>query len=597
MTIIHRECVPDPAAVTVGTRAHAGANVGVIMLAFAVVALWGFSLSRSLFDPMGYDQALYQYMTERVMLGDRLYVDVWDQNGPGIIAIHWLCTLLIGREPVSLRIFDAGWQLLTLFALFALAVRDGRRYRAGWIACGLYILAYYTMGYVQTAQREGFAALPIVLMIHLLAGATSWRFARGFFIGVLGLFVFAIKPPLGLCFGAMWVYTVLLVWRQHRSSSSHPPIGPIGNAWMVTAGMTVGFLVASVTSAALVAQVGSLQALLNTLLRRDIPGYVQGPRLVQQALPTLFVGAGIAWLLTTGIWRRRYARSSHERTRLTMAALVISGLLLTAQMWPGWQLILIRFAGLWIPAMGAVQITFWRERSDIRLLSLLMLLTTSTVLILQGQFFLYHLPPVLVLAAFVAGMEITERWAELHKTDAAQGIWLAVCVGAAISLAVGPWWSTMTLPTRQPYVLAGTTLEDHYTSITKHKLSCPTYTTTIKTTRRIQELTGPNDPIGLLFHEARIYYFARRPTVYKLMAMQVVYSHMFADYMQAIRNRRPKVLIARIPESLRQSDDLQAVQAAVFDQVEGFFGPSGVAVRELYQVTERINDLCILQPR
>ena len=58
------------------------------MLAVLWLVVWGVSLSRSLFDPIGFDQAAWQYATERVMAGDRMYVDVWDQNAPGVIGVH-----------------------------------------------------------------------------------------------------------------------------------------------------------------------------------------------------------------------------------------------------------------------------------------------------------------------------------------------------------------------------------------------------------------------------------------------------------------------------------------------------------------------------
>ena len=78
--------------------------------------------------------------------------------------------------------------------------------------------------------------------------------------------------------------------------------------------------------------------------------------------------------------------------------------------------------------------------------------------------------------------------------------------------------------------------------------------------------------------------------------MQVAYRHMFGEYMQAIRDRRPKVVVARVPERLRGSTDTAAIQAAVFDATEAFFGPCGRVIREHYHLTSLIEDVCILQP-
>ncbi len=570
------------------TQTSTRVRTHVLIVALVVILAWAFSLSRSLFDPIGYDQAMYQYMAERIMVGDRLYVDVWDQNGPGIVAIHWISTYLVGRDPVSLRIFDAGWQFLTLVALFSLAARAGRRYLAGWLACGLYLLTYYSLGYVQTAQREGFTVLPILLSIHLVASRGTYQFTRGFLAGALGLFVFTIKPPMGLCFGALWLYAFSVGWRERKHG--HP-------TWPILAGMTLGFLATAGGGVALLSHLGSWQGFWGIITRRDIPGYIQGPRLIWTAFPLLAAGAGTIGLISLGLLHHRGNPTKHECARVSVIATILFGLLVTSQLWPSWQQILTRFIGLWIPALGSILICAWHDREEIWRLCLLMLLASCAALIAQGQFFSYHLPPMLAFAAYIAAIEIDDRIKTFHTESGGQHAWLSFCIAAIISLAVGPWWSTMSMVTKRPYVLSGTTLGDHYTSITKHKLSCPTYATTLKVAHRIQELTNENNPIASLMHEARFYYFARRPSVYKLIAMQEAYRHMFAEYMQAIRSRRPKVLVARIPEALRLSQDLQAIQAAVYTQTETFFGPPGTTIRELYQVVETIDDVCILQPK
>lgn len=608
----------DAASPVAGRRTkRRGLPSGALLAAAGFLAVWGFSLSRNLFDPIGYDQALYQYMAERVIAGERLYVDVWDQNGPGIVAIHWLSTHLVGSSPVALRVFDALWQVLTLVALIGLAVRDGRRWLAGWLAAGLYVLSYYSMSYVHTGQREGFAILPLLLMLHLLYSNASEAHGapdpsqcdsaktvpggwwRPFLAGALGLFIFMIKTPLGLAFGAMWLYLAAQAMQRRRAGPS---------VLVPLAGLTAGFMCAGGIAVALFMHMGSWDAFWGVLSRRDMPGYVLGPALIRSILPPLLAGcAGIGLLALVRQAGRRtfsseFAGSTQERAlvpgsrRWWVSAFFLFALLLSLRQWSEWRHVWTVFAGLWIPATGSILLSRWHERSGIWRLCLLMGVAVTGAVILQGQFFLYHLPPMLALAAYLAATEIADllRWPTDSVT--ARSAWASVCVACTVYLIVGQWWPTMSFVTAHPYVLANHSLSDHYVSITKHKLSCPTYATTERAAERIRELTSENEPMASLFHEARLYYCARRPSVHKLIAMQSVYQHMFADYMQAIRDRKPKVVVARVPQHLRQSDDLQAVQTAVFDEAEAFFGPPGRAIRELYQATELIDDLCLLQP-
>lgn len=594
---------------------------GALLAAVGFLAVWGFSLSRNLFDPIGYDQALYQYMAERIIAGERLYVDVWDQNGPGIVGIHWLSTHLVGSSPVALRVFDALWQALTLVALIGLAVRDGHRWLAGWLAAGLYVLSYYSMSYVHTGQREGFAVLPLLLMLHLLySHASEARGApdpsqcdsaktvpagwwRPFLAGALGLFIFMIKTPLGLAFGAMWLYLAVQAIQRRRAGPS---------VLVPLAALTAGFLCAAGIGVALFMHMGSWDAFWGVLSRRDMPGYVRGPALIRSILPPLLAGCAGIVLLGFGRQAGRHTFSSEFAgsigeidtfpfsrllsLRWCASAFFIFALLLSLRQWSEWRHVWMVFAGLWIPATGSILLSDWRERGEIWRLCLLMGVAVTAAVILQGQFFLYHLPPMLALAAYLAATEIADLLRRPRDSVTARSAWASVCVACVVYLIVGQWWPTMSFVTARPYVLANHSLSDHYVSITKHKRSCPTYATTVRAAERIRELTSENEPMASLFHEARLYYCARRPSVHKLIAMQSAYQHLFADYMQAIRDRKPKVVVARVPQHLRHSNDLQAIQAAVFDEAEAFFGPPGRAIRELYRATELIDDLCLLQP-
>lgn len=615
-----------------------GIRAGTFAVATVFMIVWVISLSRSIFDPIGFDQALYQYITDRVMLGQRLYTDVWDQNTPGIIGIHWLATVLVGRTPIALRVFDAVWQSATIAALVMLAVRDGRRWQAGWLAAILYVLAYYGLGYVHTAQREGFAVLPLLLAVHALAplpvvdDARRALAIRHGLAGVLCFCVFAIKPPLGLCFGVLWLMT-LVRWLAPLLRPAAPPLqngaSPLqqlcpGAALGETRresrfsiarlsesaeksalfSLSLGFIVSAALAVALVHRLGWWSGLWRTLTRQDVAGYIRGPQLIRESMSYLLAGAvGVAG--TTLITQVRRARS-HAGASLRLAhlaaplmgGLAVFGLLLTMQLWPEWQQTLLKTAGVLVPATGAMLLAHWGRRSRIWQMAALLALASLAAILWQGHFALYQFPPLLACAAYIAAVEFSERFPHFWELEKAGRLWTLVCLGAAIHLAVGTWGWTITLYGRSLYVLSDTTLTQHYTRVTANKPSFPTYETTSAAAGRVRELTQTNDPIVCLVDEPRLYYLAQRPPACPLLRTQICYSTMFPALFEAIGTQHPKVLLARLPDGARGTSDVKAAEAAVLAGLESDFGPSARVVREAYSLTEVVNgDLCILRPQ
>lgn len=537
----------------------------------ALALVWAASLSRSLYDPLGPDQGLYQYMTEQVMAGKRLYVDVWDQNGPGIIAIHWLSTKLLGPTPMSLRLFDGIWQAVTVLALTGLARRAGLSRTCGLIAGLLYVAGYYGMGYVQTAQREGFAVLPLLLMAHLTLEARG--FGRHFLAGALGLLVCAIKPPLGLCFGVLWLRAG---W--HSVFGQTPRF-----ARAALAGLTVGFILAGVLAGIWLEHVGGLLGFLRTLLRRDVEAYVSGPWMIRTILPACVAAAALAIVLALAV------RNGPRGWPVVVAA-GLACLLMTISRWPAWREQSVRYAGLWIPAAGAFVRQPWGGRSPAWRVGALLGGAALAAVVLQGQFFTYHFPPVLAFVAVIAA-------AELAAVPRQRSEWSAVCAACVAFLLAAAWWPTMTMINARPDVLAGRSVEEHYTAVTRHKPSCPTWQTSVRAAARVRELVPPGEPVACLLHDPRLLCLSRRPNVHRLICMQEAYSLLFREYMQFIRLRRPAVVLARVPEPLRGSDDRIAIERGIFTAAESFFGPHAGILRGQYELGEVIDDLALLRLR
>jgi len=587
-------------------RACAGSRSRVrgatIFLAVTFTLVWAFSLSRSLFDPIGYDQGLYQYITDRVLAGQRMYVEVWDQNTPGIIGVHWLSTRLIGRSPLALRLFDACWQLLTLAALVALGGRDRRQWSVGWLAATLYALAYYGMGYVHTAQREGFIVLPLLLAAHAVVpggftAARKWAtFAAHCLAGVMGLLAFAVKPPMGLCFGILWLRAVLHGWRARREGL---------RAWAGAAGMTAGFVAAAAASVALLVHLGWWGGCWAVLTRADMPGYIAGPGLVRDIIGPFLLGATVLAAALALIVKTAFAAGESSAApqhqvpqvlRAWVVGSIVLGLLITNHYWAGWRSLNTALIGLWLPAMGSLLVRFWSGRSTIWRVSLLMLLASWVAMVLQGKFFLYHCPPLFAFAGYLTANELADRFRRPVWQHRSAAVWTAVCLAATVHLATGYWWGKMTQQGSSPWVLAGTTLEEHYTRVTARKSRLPDYATVQEVARQVRVLTGQDDPIAVLFHEPRLYYFAQRPPVHRLIPMQPIFRHMFEDFFQGIDVKRPKILLAHVPDAVQPARDPSLVQPAVFDDLESYFGPSARLIRQNYRVTSVVNDVCILQP-
>jgi hypothetical protein len=131
--------------------------------------------------------------------------------------------------------------------------------------------------------------------------------------------------------------------------------------------------------------------------------------------------------------------------------------------------------------------------------------------------------------------------------------------------------------------------------VTRHKRSFPTYATPALAAERVRALTTATDPIACLIDEPRLYLLAQRPAAFPLLRTQDCYASMFADYIETIRERQPKVVLARVPEQVCGANDPAAVEEAVFDDLAQSFHPSAAELRPLYRAVEVIQEVCILR--
>jgi hypothetical protein len=144
------------------------------------------AIYRSLYTPLGLDQADFQYTAWAVHRGLRLYRDIRDFNGPVITEIHLFYQLLGGGDEARFRVLDCisntsiyfvlGLSLPTLASKRARGVPLSERVAWG-AATAVYLLCrYYTIWYWDIAQRETYFDLGLMLSLALQFEAQHrWR--------------------------------------------------------------------------------------------------------------------------------------------------------------------------------------------------------------------------------------------------------------------------------------------------------------------------------------------------------------------------------------------------------------------------------------
>lgn len=587
-------------------RADRGGQALIAEHALAVpfFAVWAFSLSRNIFDPPGFDQAFFQYCTDQILAGRTEHAPFWFTNAMGPLLFHVLATLLFGAVPMAMRLMDLVWQIPVFAGFVWLGGRD-RRWAVGWLAATLYALVYYGMGYVHTGQREGLAVMPMMILAHLAVtptGSSRSSPARTFLLwmvgGLAGFLAFSIKPTLGAAFGAIWLYVLIEAVRA-RSVQRQGRLAPIG-------GLTLGFIGSASLAAAICLGTGLWSGWGDAigLGRAMPPGYCEGPDCVRRLWPYMVQAFGLlaagamAWLVMS---RRSVGGDLRRLARRVpvpwVVALTVFGLLALHHKWPASRSLFTEPFGVLIPALGGMFALAWRERSPAwRACALLMAASALSVLI-QGKFFVYHMLPLFAFGSYLSADELVRGFDTLPEGSRRRQVWLGVCLAGVCHLAFCQWFYKMTFHTASPYVLAGTTLDEHYTGVTRHKRRYPAWGTTVAVARYVRERTSPDEPIVCLFRYPRLYYLARRPVTHPLISVNGWFRHLFPEFLGEIKHQRPRIAIARVPRHLRGMSDKEAATAGVFAEVESLFGEQASFLRDRYRLSAVMDDVAILERR
>jgi hypothetical protein len=89
--------------------------------------------------PLETDECNYAYIGARLLAGDRLYVDVWDHQPPGIFALFAVVIALFGDAPEVFRWTAVAASLGTMGLIFAI-VRRAAGHLAAYLAAGVFAL-------------------------------------------------------------------------------------------------------------------------------------------------------------------------------------------------------------------------------------------------------------------------------------------------------------------------------------------------------------------------------------------------------------------------------------------------------------------------
>ena len=119
--------------------------------------------------PLENDECNYAYFAQRLLAGDRLYVDLWDHQPPGVYALLVPPTALFGSAPTVYRTLALAVTLPTLLGVFALSRRWFGRVGA-WSAAILFALAGSDPGIGgEGCNREIYMNVLLVAAVWLLA--------------------------------------------------------------------------------------------------------------------------------------------------------------------------------------------------------------------------------------------------------------------------------------------------------------------------------------------------------------------------------------------------------------------------------------------
>ncbi|MBN1511638.1 MAG: glycosyltransferase family 39 protein [Phycisphaerae bacterium] len=167
-----------------------------VLMAFRLHAFGG---------PLETDECNYAYIGARLLAGDRLYVDVWDHQPPGVFVLFAGLIALAGGSETAIRLVALLGSLATL-GLIYLVARKGMRPGSAWFAALLYAMASSDPGMAgEGANREIYMNALAVGSIACLMRPTIAR------ITVAGVLL-GLASTMKTVVAAQWAALLIALW-------------------------------------------------------------------------------------------------------------------------------------------------------------------------------------------------------------------------------------------------------------------------------------------------------------------------------------------------------------------------------------------------
>ena len=221
--------------------------------------------------PVGVDQGVFGWFGRIVADGGRPYVDAWDTKGPGVFALSGFVESVM-PGPVGMRLFDIVLQLAAACVLWRFPVCAPAPL-TGLLAASMYMAAYTTLGFHETAQPDSWAnAILVMGLVPLLSAEIpldSSLMRRRLFWACASVSVAVLFKP---TYGALGAVPLAVLIAETRRNADGLREGALPRALVAAA---MGFLAPLLLCAGWLASKGALGAMWDVVIRWNSAVYAR----------------------------------------------------------------------------------------------------------------------------------------------------------------------------------------------------------------------------------------------------------------------------------------------------------------------------------